>query len=458
MKPICLTTSVLWFPIVGATATSLGLVWAVGVQAQSIVPAGDGTQTQVTVNGDLFTITGGIQQDQSLFHSFEQFNLNNGQVADFVGNPGLVNILGRVTGGSASTIDGLLQVTNSNANLYLMNPAGLVFGPNARLDLAGSFTATTATAIGFENGWFNATGANAYSALVGSPNRFAFTQVGQGTVLNEGDLAVDSGQSLTLLGGTVVNTGSLTAPGGFINLKAVPDAGVVRLEQAGMILGLDIDPLAADPLAGSLNTLPSTLTPLDLPQLLTGGNLHHATALVVNADGTVSLSGSDQPLPTGAGDIALAGTVTVDALILGDGGEARIIAEDELAFWGEASARGGDLGGNGGLIDLSGKETLNLVSDWYDRIDVAAPQGVAGTLVFDPNDITIAAGSGPDINGSPTNANTIYANHISTFLNTGSLVIQTTGSGGNGDITVNGALSWSANQLTLLATRNLQIN
>lgn len=257
----------------------------------------------------------------------------------------------------------------------------------------------------------------------------------------------------------MVNTGSLTAPGGLINLKAVPDAGVVRLEQAGMVLGLEIEPLATDGSALGLNLLPETLTPLDLPQLLTGGNLHHATALVVNADGTVSLRGSTQPLPTGAGDIALAGTVNVDALILGDGGEARIIAEDELAFWGEASARGGNLGGNGGLIDLSGKETLNLVSDWYNRVDLAAPQGGAGTLVFDPNDITIAAGSGPPISGSPTDANTIYANHISTFLNNrGSLVIQTTGSGGNGDITVSGALSWSANQLTLLATRNLQIN
>ncbi|MEB3162572.1 MAG: filamentous hemagglutinin N-terminal domain-containing protein, partial [Prochlorothrix sp.] len=448
-----MTTSVLWFPIVGVTATSLGLVWAVGVQAQSIVPGGDGTQ--VMVNGDLFTITGGIQRDQSLFHSFEQFHLNNGQVADFVGNPGLANILGRVTGGSASTIDGLLQVTNSGANLYLMNPAGIVFGPNARLDLAGSFTATTATAIGFENGWFNATGANHYDALVGSPNRFAFSQGGQGTILNEGDLAVNSGQSLTLLGGTVVNTGSLTAPGGFINLKAVPDAGVVRLEQAGMVLSLEIDPLAVDPLAGSLNTLPSTLTPLDLPQLLTGGHVRHATSLVVGSDGSVSLVGSTTPLATGAGDITLAGSVRVDALILGDGGEAHIVAEKTLTFLGNVSARGGDLGGDGGFVDLSGKETLNLVGDWYNRVALQAPQGQAGTLLLDPRDITIVHGTGTDT------TNTLYDANIQSLLqNSGSLVITTSpGTGGSGDITgSNLSIIWSNdNNLTLRADRSITL-
>jgi large exoprotein involved in heme utilization and adhesion len=80
-----------------------------------------------------------------------------------------------VTGGEASVINGLLQVTGSNANLYLMNPAGIVFGANARLDVAGSFTATTANGIGFGDRWFNAVGANNYATLIGNPSSFAFT-------------------------------------------------------------------------------------------------------------------------------------------------------------------------------------------------------------------------------------------------------------------------------------------
>ena len=440
------------------TATGL-TAWVLGssaAYAQNITPSTDGTQTQITVVGDRIDISGGTQSGNNLFHSFDQFNVESQQTANFIGSPDLANILGRINGGQASWIDGLVQVTQSNANLYLINPAGLIFGSHAQLDLTGSFTATTATAIGFDGGWFNATGLNQYDQLVGSPNRFAFTQAGQGTIVNEGNLAVDPQKSLTLLGSTVVNTGSLAAPGGFINLKAVPDEGIVRLEQNGMVLGLGIDPLATDPQGSTLNPLPSSLTPLDLPQLLTGGGLHHATSLVVGSDGSVSLVGSTTPLPTGAGDIALAGSVTVDALILGDGGEAHIVAEQDMAFLGTVSAQGGASGGDGGFVDLSGKETLNLVGDWFNRVALQAPQGQAGTLLLDPRNITIVHGTGTDT------TNTLYDANIQSFLqNSGSLVITTTtpDTGQSGDITgTNLSIIWSNdNNLTLRADRSITL-
>jgi filamentous hemagglutinin family protein len=122
----------------------------VSVQAQSITPAQDGTGTITTPNGNQIDITGGtLSGDNSnLFHSFSQFGLSAEQTANFVSNPNINNILGRVTGGNASVINGLIQVTGGNSNLYLVNPAGIIFGGNAQLNVPASFTATTATGVG----------------------------------------------------------------------------------------------------------------------------------------------------------------------------------------------------------------------------------------------------------------------------------------------------------------------
>ncbi|MEO0804515.1 MAG: filamentous hemagglutinin N-terminal domain-containing protein, partial [Cyanobacteria bacterium J06642_2] len=140
------------------------------VEAQSIQPAADGTGTLVTPDGREFRISGGTLSGdgQNLFHSFEQFGLSPNEVAHFLSQPDVRNILGRVVGGDASVIDGLLQVSGGSSNLVLMNPAGMLFGRNARLDVPGSFTATTATGIGFEAGvWFESVGGNDYASLVG---------------------------------------------------------------------------------------------------------------------------------------------------------------------------------------------------------------------------------------------------------------------------------------------------
>jgi filamentous hemagglutinin family protein len=128
--------------------------------AQSITSAGDGTNTIITPDGNRIDITGGrLSTDgANLFHSFNKFGLDSNQTANFVSTPPIQNILGRVVGGDASIINGLIQVSGSNANLYLMNPAGIVFGAGARLNVPASFFATTATGIGFGNKWFNATG------------------------------------------------------------------------------------------------------------------------------------------------------------------------------------------------------------------------------------------------------------------------------------------------------------
>src|SRR5919202_3125572 len=145
--------------------------------SQSVVPAADGTGTVTTQKGNRIDIQGGTLSGDgiNLFHSFQKFGLDSNQIANFLSTPAIRNILGRVSGGEASYINGLLQVSGGNSNLFLMNPAGIVFGPNASLNVPASSTATTATGIGIGDSWFNVTGpASDYATLVGTPNGFTF--------------------------------------------------------------------------------------------------------------------------------------------------------------------------------------------------------------------------------------------------------------------------------------------
>jgi filamentous hemagglutinin family protein len=192
---------------------------------------------------------------QNLSHSFQEFNLNVGQVANFISNPKIQNILGRINGGNPSVIDGLLQVSGGNSNLFLLNPSGIIFGQNATLNVPAAFTATTANGVAFGNGWFSATGANDYKVLNGAPTGFAFSGSQSGAIVNAGNLAVGFGQSLSLLGGTVVSTGQLSAPNGQVTVSAVPETSYVKLSQPGQLLSLEVMPLSSSttlPNAGSV--------------------------------------------------------------------------------------------------------------------------------------------------------------------------------------------------------------
>jgi filamentous hemagglutinin family protein len=290
------------FAILGAIAAIL----QPPLYAQGIQPASDGTGTVVTPNGSQFNIQGGsLSQDgANLFHSFQQFGLSEGQMANFFSHPSIRNILGRVTGGNPSIINGLIQVSGGNSNLFLINPAGIVFGASATLNVPASFTATTATGIGFGNNhWFNAFGENHYLNLSGTPSQFAFDLAKPGSVINAGNLTVAAGQNLTLLGGIVVNTGQLTAPSGTIAIAAVPGETLVRISQNGHLLSLEIElPRAQD---GQL----LSFQPLDLPALLTGAAGGVETGLRVSQTGAVQLSNSGITIPVELGTNITSGTL-----------------------------------------------------------------------------------------------------------------------------------------------------
>ncbi|PAX49802.1 hypothetical protein CK510_27695, partial [Brunnivagina elsteri CCALA 953] len=288
-----------------------GILLAEPVRSQSIIPANDGTGTVVAPNGNQINITGGqlSRDNANLFHSFTQFGLNADQIATFLSTPGIQNILGRVVGGDSSVINGQIQVTGSNTNLFLMNPAGIIFGSNASLNVPGSFTATTANGIGFGSNWFNASGTNNYADLVGNPGIFSFAMGQPGAIFNAGNLTVAKGQNLTLLGGTVANTGSVSAPEGQIIVSAVPGEKLVRLSQPGSPLSLEIIPLNASNTQAQNWNLPI----LSLPQLLTSGGGINANKLTVNSDGKVALSGSG--IPVEKGDVVAGNVMAKTALL-----------------------------------------------------------------------------------------------------------------------------------------------
>ncbi|MGD2180221.1 DUF4347 domain-containing protein [Lusitaniella coriacea] len=272
--------------------------------SQTITPNPDGTGTLVNYNGNTYTITGGTQAGANLFHSFAELGLSPNQIANFLSTPNIQNILGRVTGGNPSIIQGLITVTGGNSNLFLMNPAGFVFGQGATLNVPGDFTITTADAIGFNGGFFNATGDNDYSTLVGSPNSFAFASANPGSIVNTANLTLGDGQNLTLIGGSILNTGTLTA-GGNITLAAVPGGKTVRINQEGMVLGIEVTP----------QSIENGISAVDLPRLLTNPNLRDATGVEVDDNGTIRLTGSSATLNPD-GNITIAGNVRGESVNL----------------------------------------------------------------------------------------------------------------------------------------------
>lgn len=163
-------------------------------------------------------IDGGALRDANLFHSFQEFNVNTGQRVYFANPAAVQNIFSRVTGGNLSTINGTLGVLG-NANLFLLNPNGILFGPNAKLDIRGSFLATTANRFTFPDGSsFGATNPQAAPLLSMSvPVGVQYGATPTGTIQNQGNLI--SGQDLTLAANNLNLQGQLQA-GRDLNLQA----------------------------------------------------------------------------------------------------------------------------------------------------------------------------------------------------------------------------------------------
>ncbi|NET44683.1 CHAT domain-containing protein [Okeania sp. SIO2B3] len=437
-----------------ALTVILGILATTPAKSQPITPSNDGTGTTVNQNGNQFNIQGGTHNGTNLFHSFDQFNLHSGQTANFLTTPDTRNILGRITGGDPSIINGLIQVIGGNSNLFLMNPVGIMFGPNASLNVPASFSVTTATGIGFNsnNFWFQAMGTNDYANLVGNPSGYRFNISNPGAIVNEGNLSLNSGENLTLLGGTVINTGQLSTAGGNVTIAAVEGGSTLRISQPGHLLSLEVGSTTAN------GEDMSGITPLSLPELLTGGEITQATSMTVNGNGDVVLIDSNTIISGITGDAIASGDIDVsttpplskggqggyniggqfnvlgdrvaiidaninadglngggrvliggdfqgsgivpnsqqtfvnnnsfisaDATTNGDGGQVIIWSDGITNFAGNISARGGEFSGDGGFVEVSGKQQLIFDGN----VNVSAAFGTPGTILLDPENITV---------------------------------------------------------------------
>ena len=163
-------------------------------------------------------IEGGAVRGENLFHSFSEFSIPEGQQVYFANPDNITNILTRITGNNISEIFGTLGV-DGGANLFLLNPNGIVFGENASLDVAGSFLATTAESLIFDDGEFSAVDSNAPPLLTVNFTPGLQYGIDAGEIDNQGVLEVENGQNLSLLGQKVIHSGSLIAPSGLIKIS-----------------------------------------------------------------------------------------------------------------------------------------------------------------------------------------------------------------------------------------------
>lgn len=223
---------------------------------------------RTTLAGPRFNVadTLGTRVGRNLIHSFSQFNIRAGEQATFTGFSVIDNIIARITGGSPSLIDGAVRVEMAGANLFLVNPSGLVFGPGASIDVPGAFYASTAQTMRFADGSVvDMRAASPVSLTAAPPSAFGFDTAGAAITLQGAQLRAREGRRVALLGGDISLGRSvagrapvLAAPSGAVDLVATRGAGSVaigdRLDPSGFSSMGDVSLGAGSTLSASEGT------------------------------------------------------------------------------------------------------------------------------------------------------------------------------------------------------------
>jgi filamentous hemagglutinin family protein len=327
----------------------------------------------------------GALRGRNLFHSFQEFSISEGRTAVFITpDIDIQNILARVTGNARSDILGTLaafrldaeNIVPSNANFFLINPNGILFGPNASLNIGGSFVATTANELQFGNqGVFSAINPKAPSPLLTvNPSAFLFNQINPGNIdSNAAQLRVRDHQNLLLLGGNVnINGGRLNARGGRIDIGAITGTGDVAFN-----------------LDGSLS-IGDTITRADTTfrdsaiadvRLNDRGNVRITARNITLTEGSLLQAGilsNTSTLGSQAGNLELNATESIQ------------LSENSRLL----NAVGTGATGNGGNIILT---TNSLTVTGVSQLDTSTRgQGNAGSIMINARDTTSFDGRTPD--------------------------------------------------------------
>lgn len=415
------------FTAMAGLAAWLGAAMPVAVQAQITV---DGTLSPAhALVGPNYAITPdlGRQLGSNLFHSFGLFNLNTGESATFSGPNSVANIIARVTGGSVSLIDGTIASSIPGANLFLINPAGLVFGPNAQLQVSGAFHAATAHYLRFGDGaTFSATTPSGSGLTTAAPQAFGFLAGNPSAIAVYGStLSVSPGAQLSLIGGAggvAIDGATVAAPSGVVHIASIAGPGEI---------GID---------------------PTDQASL----TATHFGPVSVTDDAVVDTSGA----PAGAIFIR-GGTVTVDFSSVTNehsgaapGGGITIIGAESISIT-DFTIVEAQNGGSGtmGPVTLQGGSVA--VTGGSSAFSVALGTGPGAPVVVSGSDISITGGSvvgSITTTGAPSGAITVTAS--------GSLIVDGSGSSsatGIASLVVPGAAG-NAGTVTVAAGSALQVS
>ena len=405
----------------------------------------------VTPNGNTFVIEGGTTAGSNLFHSFREFSIPFQQEAFFNNAPTINNIITRITGGQISNIDGLIRA-NGTANLFLINPNGIVFGNNARLNIGGSFLGSTARGIQFADGSvFSATEPNAPSLL--TINVPIGLQLGQnpGAIRVEGTgnlggfpnnigLAVAPGKTLALVGGDVTLMGGvLTAESGRIEIGSVANSTVNLTPIAGgWRLGYDQVQEFRD--IQLLNQ--SFLGNLNLSSNPSGGIQIQGRRIVLNQSQITAMTQGSQP----GADIFVNASESVEIGGGANGAIAKRCCEAQIA-----NQVAPEASGNGGSIAVITPELT--IQDGGRIQTLTLGNGTAGNVTVNADSIVISGFAPPSGNvfenlnsrissenyGAGAGGNVSVSTRNLTLLNGGRVetLVGLLATGNGGTVTVN---------------------
>ncbi|MEA5546974.1 filamentous hemagglutinin N-terminal domain-containing protein [Limnoraphis robusta CCNP1324] len=410
------------------------------------------------INSD--RIDGGAVRGSNLFHSFQEFNIREGRGAYFSNPDNIINILTRVTGGNISEILGTLGVLG-NANLFLINPAGIVFGPNARLDVGGSFFATTADGILFENGFeFAASNPQAPPLLTINMPLGLNIRENPGTIINQtlpqlvdrngiipngipSGLYVPPEETIALIGGEIrFEGGRITSPGSRLELGGLAEPGIVELNPDGSFnFPLNVQRaniILTNGAVASVVGNPGGNIAINVRNLeISGGS--QVTNGVAEVSSLPSLIGEENldAEPSQAGDILINATESI-RLTGGNNGIRNIVFPNAL--------------GNAGNIDI--QTNLLSVSNGAQILTSTFGNGDGGNLTVTANDVELV-GSGSQLAASVQrvatgNGGTLTVGTQRLSVREGADIF--TGTFGNGD---GGNLTVTANDVELVGGGSL---
>jgi filamentous hemagglutinin family protein len=337
----------------------------------------------------------------NLFHSFSQFNLTSSQSATFSGPNSVRNILSRVTGGTVSSIDGSIQSTIPGANFYLLNPNGVILGPNASVDVGGSFAVTTGDSIALTDGKrFNATPGAADALLTSAPPvAFGFLTASSGTISIQGSqLTSAPGKTWALAAGNVrlnnatLNTGGVVIRGGRLTMSnskiAVAATNAGARADVRMQTSISLTNLSAIETTAFWNFATMTIANISAPAIsiagfssiasLGGGGVS-AGNLSLTAD-RLSLTGGGR-LDANTFDAGRGGDISVNArdILIRDGGSGIGTISADIGPGGNIRLVAGNLTiGAGGLVQSS---TFGPGAGGSVRVDAANVSITGGDLL-----------------------------------------------------------------------------